>query len=119
LLELLVVLTLVALTMGMVLPIGARWVDAVRERGWRGDLYAALAALPLRSFNLGQAQTLDARALRALVADAPGDLEIKLAAPLRYSATGIAEGGKVQLRVSANAQFETWTVEPITGRVLP
>lgn len=118
LLELLVVLTIVALSIGLVLPSASRWVDAARERGWRADLRATLAGLPVRAFRQGEALALDAPALRALQPELPADLNLRLPQPLRYTAMGVAEGGQLTLGIPGQPA-ETWTIEPVSGRVLP
>lgn len=120
-LELLVVLSLVALTVSAVLPATVRWIDSVEERGWRADLRAELEALPLRAFGSGQALEVDAVALRARVPGLPAAVEIRLPQPLRFSAQGQAQGGVVELRRAAPSNGrvanEVWRVEPISGRV--
>lgn len=116
LLELLVVLSVVALTAGLTLPSASRWIDATRERGWRDDLSAALTALPVRAFQRGAPIVLDAGAVRQLSTDMPADVKVELSEPLRYGASGAAGGGELGLRVGSG-KHEMWKIEPITGFV--
>lgn len=115
LLEMLVVLALMALATGVVVPRASGWLDSVQERGWRADLRAHLESMPVRAFLSGEQKTLDAEAILAAVPDGPAGLRLTLPAPLQYSPIGVASGGRLQL-VRGGAR-ETWTVEPITGRV--
>ncbi len=109
-------LAIVALTAGLMLPSASRWIDATRERGWRDDLRAALSSLPMRAFQQGVPTVLDPAAIRLLVPDLPASLEIKLSAPLRYGANGVAGGAEITLRSGPGKQ-EIWVVEPVTGLV--
>ncbi|MDN3920972.1 prepilin-type N-terminal cleavage/methylation domain-containing protein [Roseateles violae] len=119
LLELLVVLTIAALSIGFVLPAASRWIAAVQERGWRDDLRAALQGLPVAAFRQGAVLELDAPALRALLPDLPAELEFSLEQPLRYSAMGVASGGRLSVRSKPGGRAEVWQIEAVTGRVLP
>lgn len=118
LLELLVVLSIVALTAGLMLPSASRWIDATRERGWRDDLRAGLTALPVRAFQKGEPMVLDADAIRALAPSVPDSVQIKLSKSLAYSANGVAGGVELTLRPQGGKP-EVWIVEPITGLVKP
>lgn len=115
LLEMLVVLALMALAMGMVLPRMTAWMASVQERGWRADLRAYIAALPVRAFLLGDEMTVDAARLVDAVPGAPADVNIRLREPLTYSAVGVASGGQVELM--RDGVREVWVIEPISGRV--
>ncbi|MBV8033811.1 prepilin-type N-terminal cleavage/methylation domain-containing protein [Roseateles sp.] len=117
LLELLVVLALIGLVAGVSLPAAGRWLDAVRERGWRQELHASLTALPLAAFRQGRPTRLEAKDVRALVADMPADLAVELSAPLIYSARGLAEPAEVRLR-DAQGRVSVWRIEAGTGRVI-
>ena len=66
LLELLVVLSIVAMAAGLMVPSASRWMSAARERAWQQELRAELAALPMRAFRRGEPLELDALAFRAL-----------------------------------------------------
>jgi len=117
LLELLVVLTIVGLSAGIMVPALSRAVDAAQERAWTQELGAALAALPLKAFHGGQPLQLDAEAVRALLPDQlPPDAEITLLEPLRYSAMGMARGGMLRVRTSQGRVHE-WRIEPVSGQV--
>jgi len=118
LLELLVVLSIVALTAGLMLPSASRWIEATRDRGWRDDLRARLTALPVRAFQKGESMVLDADAIRELAPSVPNTVQIKLSKSLTYSANGSAGGVELTLRAQGG-QPEVWTVEPITGLVRP
>ncbi|WP_416234784.1 prepilin-type N-terminal cleavage/methylation domain-containing protein [Paucibacter sp. PLA-PC-4] len=119
LLELLVVLTIAALSIGFALPSAVRWIAAVQERGWRDDLRVTLQGLPVRAFQRGEALELDESALRQLQPDLPADIELTLDRPLRYSAVGVASGGSLSFRGKGSSRAERWRIEPVSGRVLP
>lgn len=115
LLEMLVVLALVALATGIVVPRMAGWMDSIQERGWRADLRAYLAALPVRAFLAGDALNIDAVHLAAAVPGAPAGTNIRLKQPLTYSATGVASGGQLELERAGGR--EVWSIEAVSGRV--
>lgn len=115
LLEMLVVLLLLALTTGIVAPRASRWLDAAQERGWRADLKARIEMLPVRAFLSGEAMTLDIRQLTQDLPGQSGGVELRLKAPLRYSASGAAVGGELEL-VRGDVR-ERWVIEPISGAV--
>jgi prepilin-type N-terminal cleavage/methylation domain-containing protein len=116
LLEMLVVLALMALATGIALPRAAGWLDAVQERGWRADLRAYIEAMPVRAFLSGEEVRLDAPAVLAAVPGAPSSLQLSLAEPLTYSATGAASGGRLLFK--RGTVREAWIVEPVSGRVI-
>lgn len=116
LLEMLVVLALMALAAGVVLPRASGWLVSVQERGWRADLRAYLESAPVRAFLSGQELRLDAVAINAAVPGAPSGVEVQLVEPLYYGHTGVAAGGKLQLKGLAGR--ESWLIEPISGRVI-
>jgi general secretion pathway protein G len=118
LLELLVVLALVGLAVGLVAPAAQRGIEAARERSWGQDLVAALAALPVRAYGAGQALEVDATALRAKLPGLPANWQLAVAPPLRYSANGMATGGRVKLQAPGQPALE-WDVQPLTGEPLP
>lgn len=114
LLELLVVLLLLGLAVGMVAPNASRWLDAAQARGWRADLKAHLEALPVRAFLAGEALSVDATQLSRAV-PAPAGTRLRVEAPLRYSASGMAVGGSVELQQGTSR--EIWRIRPISGEV--
>lgn len=118
LLELLLVLTIIALTVGLIAPSSSRWIDSVRERGWSDDARNTLSGLPLKAFADGRPLTVDAQALRLMLSELPGDAELELDRPLRYSATGLADGGRLVIRLASGRKLE-WSIEAVTGRVIP
>ncbi|MDM4767546.1 type II secretion system protein [Pelomonas sp. SE-A7] len=115
LLEMLVVLALFALAAGIVAPQAGRWLEAAQARGWRADLRARLEAQPIRAFLAGQAISLDAQQLRAELPGAPQGLRLALKRPLRYSASGAAEGGELEL--IEGGRRERWLIRPVSGEV--
>jgi len=120
LLELLVVLSIVAMTAGLILPATSRWIAAARERAWQQELRAQLAALPMRAFQAGEPLELDAPALRGLLAELPATAQIELSAPLRYSAAGVAVAATVRVKDAKEGGRElVWSIAPVTGRVTP
>ena len=116
LLELLVVMVLLALMLGLVAPNASRWLEAAQVRGWRVDLKARIEALPVRVFLSGEALSLDIQQLQRDLPGQPGGLELRMAAPLRYSAVGMAAGGELELW--RGSQIEVWTIQPVTGEVV-
>jgi hypothetical protein len=113
LLELLVVMLLLGLIMGVVAPQSARWLSSAQQRGWRVDLMARLASLPVQAFLAGTELTVDAEQLSKGLQGIAGVLRVP--APLRYDASGMAFGGQVELL--NGAVVEVWLVAPITGEV--
>lgn len=119
LLELLVVLSIVAMTAGLILPSTSRWLAAAQERGWRQEVRAELAGLPMRAFRQGEPLELDAPALRDLLKDQlPAGAVLEVSAPLRYSASGVAAGATVRLR-TADGRAQAWVIAAPTGEVTP
>lgn len=116
LLELLVVLALAALLTALVVPAAVRGLDAARERGVAADLTALLAGLPVRAFKDGESVQFDAKALTALLPELPAGWSLQLSAPLRYSASGVAEGGEVVLKAPGRPTLR-WRVVAGTGVV--
>lgn len=116
LLEILVVLALMALATGIVLPRTAGWLGSVQERGWRADLRAYIEGMPVRAFISGEEKRLDAPGLLAAVPAGPPDTELLLPEPLIYGPTGVASGGRVQIK--RGKVLEVWLVEPFSGRVV-
>jgi hypothetical protein len=107
---------LLALLVGAVAPSLGRWLDSARERGWRSDLEGVLRAQPVLAFRAGVATAVTDKALRSALTEAPDDLVIDMAQPLRYSAAGVAEGG--ELKVARRGQApEVWQVLAVTGEV--
>lgn len=112
LLELLLVLTLVALLTGVVAPRMWQWVQGARLRAGVDGIRAELEALPQRAFS--GAQRL------AVTEDGPLPLpegwRLELAAPLVYEANGMTAGSR--LRLSADGRIVAdWRVEPLAGAV--
>lgn len=115
LLELLVVMTLVALVAGVVAPAASRGLDAALQRGARQDALALLQSLPVRAQSAGVPQAWDADALSAALA-LPESWAWKLERPLRYGPNGVAEGGTVELQVGDGERLR-WRVQPFSGEV--
>jgi prepilin-type N-terminal cleavage/methylation domain-containing protein len=115
LLELLVVMTLLGLLTGLAWPAVGRWVTAARERGMASDARAALAGLPVRTFIAGRGQIYSAEQL-GKVLGLPPEVRVRTAAPLAYSALGVASGGDVVLVLAGGRELR-WVVAPVTGEV--
>ena len=115
LLEILVVLAIVALAAGLVAPIAVQGLRAAEERGVRADVQALLEALPVRAFRDARPLVLDGPGLARLAA-LPDGWRLQVDAPLRYDASGIADGGQVALHGPGGALL-AWRVQPITGSV--
>lgn len=115
LLEILVVLAIVALATGLVAPIAVQGLRAAEERGVRADMQALLEALPVRAFREARPLVLDGQGL-ARLAVLPDGWRLQVDAPLRYDASGIADGGQVRLYGPGDALLG-WRVQPITGSV--
>jgi len=116
LLELLVVLLLLGLVTGLVAPQAVRWLDSAQQRGWRADLKARIETLPVRAFLSGEPLSIDARQLQLGLLGEAGGAELRMAEPLRYSAMGMAMGGRLEL-VQGTSR-EVWQVLPVTGAVV-
>lgn len=113
LLELLVVMLLLGLTMGLVAPQAGRWLSSAQQRGWRADLKAKIAGLPVVAFQSGADLSVSTEQLIQGIPGSP--TKLRLPAPLRYSAIGMAYGGTVEL--VQGTSLEVWTVAPVTGEV--
>ncbi len=116
LLELLVVMALLALSAGVVAPKASRWLDAVQTRGWRADLKVRIESLPVKAFFSGESLTVDVAKLQEGLSGQADGTELRLRAPLRYGASGIASGGRLEL--SQGRVSESWWIAPVTGQVL-
>ncbi len=116
LLELLVVMTLVALVAGVVAPAASRGLDAATQRGARQDALALLQSLPVRAQAAGQPQAWDAQALSAAL-PLPEAWEWQLERPLRYGPNGVAEGGQVALSLGDGERLR-WRVQAFSGEVV-
>lgn len=116
LLELLLVLSLVALLVGLVAPAMQRGLDAARERGLVADLEALLASYPMRAFQQGQALDVDEPLLRRDLPDLPADWRIRIDPPLQYAESGLASGGRVSLQAQDRPRLD-WSVRRVDGAV--
>lgn len=120
LLEMLVVLAIIALATAVVVPAAATWLQAAEARSWREDLRVKLVELPTLAFSRGTPLEVDAEALRTQVPSLPTSLELRLSQPLRYSPTGAASGGWVEVARPGDRQpLARWQVEPLSGSVSP
>ena len=112
LLELLLVLTLVALLTGLVAPRMWQWVSGARTRAGIDGVRAELETLPQRAFS--GAQRLAVTTVGPL--PLPEGWRLELAAPLVYEANGMTAGSR--LRLSADGRvLADWQVEPPAGTV--
>ena len=116
LLELLVVMSLLALLAGLVGPAALRTVDNARERSQMAAIRAALAALPVRAFQQGRPITVDAATLRKLTSDLPAQWELEAIDAIGYAANGVTTGGVVRLRRPGRGDMQ-WRIRPVTGEV--
>lgn len=114
LLELLVVMVLLGSIMGLVAPQAGRWLSSVQQRGWRLDLKARIEGLPIQAFLGGSDLAVDAEQLSQRLPGFSGAV-LRTPAPLRYGASGMAQGGRVELLIGET--LEIWVVEPVTGKV--
>ncbi len=112
LLELLLVLTLVALLTGLVAPRMWQWVQSAGVRAGVDGARAELEALPMRAFSSARRVSVDAEAPWPL----PGGWRLEFATPLVYEANGMTAGSRV--RISAgHAVLADWLVESPAGTV--
>ena len=117
LLELLVVLSMVALVVGLVGPSTWRQLQAARERGAVSDVEAALVSLPLQAFRRGERLSVSGEALAGGLAEPlPDGWRLEADPPLAYGPQGIAQGGQVRLRDAAGIRAR-WSIAPLTGEV--
>ena len=112
LLEMLLVLTLVALLAAVVAPRMWQWVQSARVRAGVDTARAELEAMPMRAFAGARRLQVDAAGPLPL----PAGWQIEFAAPLVYEANGMTAGSRV--RISAgSAVLADWLVEPPAGAV--
>ena len=102
LIEILVVLVIVGLLAGIALPRLATLYTSVERAGQRNALHEQIEGLGYRAYASGQAIVLDSSSTNgAEIKDYPLQLppgwRVDLAQPLRYSAQGVCDGGKLTL----------------------
>jgi len=112
LLELLLVLTLVALLTGLVAPRMWQWVESARVRAGVDGARAELEALPMRAFASAKRINVNADGPLPL----PSGWQLELATPLVYEANGMTAGSHLRMR-SGNAVLAEWLVEAPAGTV--
>jgi general secretion pathway protein G len=110
LLELLLVLSLVALLTGLVAPRLWQWVESARVRAGIDGARAELEALPMRAFASARRVRVDAEAPLPL----PGGWRVELAAPLVYEANGMTAGSRLRIH-AGSALLADWLVEAPAG----
>ena len=118
LLELLVVLSIVAMMLGMAAPAAWRAIEAARERAAVQELVSSLQRLPLEAWQSGRPLAVGAAELERGLSNWPGNWSILLPERLEYGSNGVAKGGTVAVLVDGRRQH-AWRIEPRTGRVLP
>jgi general secretion pathway protein G len=112
LLELLLVLTLVALLTGLVAPRMWQWVQGARVRAGIDAARTELDALPMRAFAGARRINVNAQGPLPL----PSGWQLELALPLVYEANGMTAGSR--LRIGAgNVVLADWLVEAPAGTV--
>ncbi|MCD0420813.1 prepilin-type N-terminal cleavage/methylation domain-containing protein [Rubrivivax sp. JA1024] len=116
LVELLVVMTLLALAASLVAPRLMRWIEASQERARLDTLHGTLAGLPERAFFAQQAITVGGSA--GLKLDLPDGWRLDLPAPLRYEPNGLTAGGEIAVH-DAERELARWRVLPPAGRLEP
>lgn len=112
LLELLLVLTLVALLAGLVAPRMWQWVESARVRAGVDSARAELEALPLRAFASAKRVNVNAKEPLPL----PSGWQLELATPLVYEANGMTAGGRLRI-IAGSALLADWLVEAPAGTV--
>lgn len=112
LLELLLVLTLVALLTGVVAPRMWQWVQSARTRAGVDSARAELEALPMRAFTSAKRVNVNAEGPLPL----RSGWRLELATPLVYDANGMTAGSRVRIR-DGNAVLADWLVESPAGTV--
>lgn len=117
LLELLVVMSIVALMLGLVVPAGWRALEAAQERATLRELAARLERLPLQAWQSGRALTVQGADLQQGIANWPAHWSILASEPLAYGPNGVAKGGEVSLWVDGQRRY-AWRIDPHTGRVV-
>jgi general secretion pathway protein G len=110
LLELLLVLTLVALLTALVAPRMWHWVEGARLRAGIDGARAELEALPMRAFASARRIGVDAKGPLPL----PAGWRVELAAPLVYEANGMTAGSRLRISAS-NVVLADWLVEAPAG----
>lgn len=117
LLELLVVLSIVALMLGLAAPAGWRAIEAARERAAVQELESRLQRLPLQAWQSGQPLAVGAAELQRGLSNWPAHWSLLLPERLEYGSNGVAKGGTVAVLVDGQRRH-SWRIEPQTGRLL-
>ena len=112
LLELLLVLTLVALLTGLVAPRMWQWVEGARARAGIDSARAELDALPMRAFAGARRIDVDVKGPVPL----PGGWRLEFAKPLVYEANGMTAGSRLRIR-RGDVVLADWLIEPPAGTV--
>lgn len=110
LLELLLVLTLVALLTALVAPRMWHWVEGARLRAGIDGARSELEALPMRAFASARRISVNVEGPLPL----PSGWRLELATPLVYEANGMTAGSRLRIR-SGNAVLADWLVEAPAG----
>ena len=115
LLELLVVMSLMALAAGLVTPAVLRGLTAAQERAVAGDMAALLNSLPVRAFQRGNDMVVDGRMLGQWLPDLPAGWQLVVPQALRYSPAGVATGGLVRVLAPGRPPME-WSIGATNGQ---
>lgn len=112
LLELLLVLTLVALLSALVAPRMWQWVQSAQVRADMDTARAELEAMPMRAFTGAKRIKVDTTGPLPL----PRGWQLEFAAPLIYEANGMTPGSRVRI-TTGNTVLADWLVEAPAGAV--
>jgi prepilin-type N-terminal cleavage/methylation domain-containing protein len=117
LLEMLVVLVIVAGTVGLVsVGFGATTTRA-SYRAAEQALITVLHGLPQEAAVHGRILRIDAAALRSRLDNWPEHWSLAVVPELQYGPTGQAAGGRVSLQMADGGVLQ-WRVEPVTGQAV-
>jgi prepilin-type N-terminal cleavage/methylation domain-containing protein len=118
LLEILVVVSILALATALVSPSVLATLEGARERQAVEAVRNVVQGLPLAAFRSGAAVQVDAAQLRARLDEWPAGftLVIESDGRLEYSPEGAARGGVYRI-VDPRGRVTRWKVEPLSGNV--
>ena len=115
LLELLLVLTLVALLTGLVAPRAWQWIDSARLRANLDRARTSLESLPRQAFATARRIEVNGEAAD-LPLTLPDGWSLVTPAPLRYGSNGMTAGGRLRVMDEGRVVAD-WVVEAPAGAV--
>lgn len=115
LLELLVVMAIIAAISALVGPAGWRLLAAASTRGAQADVHAVLASMPMSAFATGRTLVLNDATISQQLPALPEGCRVIVPAAIRYSPSGMTQGGVVQL--ACDGRLTVYQIAEVTGVV--